>query len=200
MSAPRNHGVRRLLDDLAVAVTQQIPLVILRRHPPTEMGGEQLAEDAVENRLVVGKRSVEVEDDSRALGLDPLLDDGSDLVGDRRRWHRNTLVSTAMGGSDAPHHNSDLDRLLDQLPALAGRPRRLDEAAGRTDQPQRQSDRPTGSTWFARRSRRGDAGDRPGQRVLQQQGGRTSRRGRARDRLPPGSRHSPGRFSGRVHP
>ncbi len=35
-----------------------------------------------------------------------------------------------MGGSDAPHHDSDLDRLLDQLPALAGRPRRLDELPG----------------------------------------------------------------------
>lgn len=35
-----------------------------------------------------------------------------------------------MGGSGTPLHDSDLDRLLDQLPALAGRPRRLEELPG----------------------------------------------------------------------
>lgn len=35
-----------------------------------------------------------------------------------------------MGGSGAPHPDADLDRLLDQLPALAGRPRRLENLPG----------------------------------------------------------------------
>ncbi|MEI6254127.1 MAG: choline/ethanolamine kinase family protein [Mycobacteriaceae bacterium] len=35
-----------------------------------------------------------------------------------------------MGGSDAPHRDSDLDRLLEQFAELAGRPRRLEELPG----------------------------------------------------------------------
>ena len=35
-----------------------------------------------------------------------------------------------MGGSGAPHRDCDLDGLLEQLPALAGRPRRLQELPG----------------------------------------------------------------------
>jgi len=50
------------LDDLAIAVAGQPRDVVLRRHLPAQVLGEQLGEDLPQDRLVVGQRAVEVED------------------------------------------------------------------------------------------------------------------------------------------
>jgi hypothetical protein len=79
--------LQRLLDDLAVAVTQQVAVVVLLSHRPVQVFAEQLAEDAEQDRLVIGQGPVEVEDHRGALGGGPV---GYHLTSER--WHRHSSI------------------------------------------------------------------------------------------------------------
>ena len=142
---------------------------------PSQMFGEGSAKIPEQDGLVVGEGAVEIEDDGRVVGRGPFA---------RSRRGRHAEPDTAARVNNLVFANmpflsdSELDALLEQLPALAGRPPPARGLSGGLTNRNVKITTPTGA-YFIRdaASTPRTCRHRPRQRVLQQQGGRRDRVG-----------------------